>query len=720
MGQALAIEFPRDVDPGALEPLLLRLRALLVPHSALGRPSRAALELAADASGVGIGLWLERADLAPAASQALRAAFPRGRITERSRDPVESFAAFSRLSLGRSDASLRSDLGEAALGGMLSPLSELRGEQRALVQLTLAPAPAAAQGRLLARASRQERRGTDSSLVAGLGRLEANRPRARATREKAATPLFRTSVLVAGTDAFLVRDVATGFAQFAAPYAQVRHHRVYWLARARAQLTRRALPLWPAPTLVGARELAALLAPSSGALTAARGPILRSRRLAVPSGVPTRGRVLCVGEAGGRSRTVAISRADSRSHLALIGPTNTGKTTAQVNFFLQAVRSGDGGVFIEPAKGDAIEAVLRRLPESERERVVVVDPERERGHPPGFNLLEPSAGEEAGEAAGAILAVLRDLYERSWGARTDDTAYNGLVTAAALPGTTIAELPALYASARFRRPYLAALRDPFVRDWWAWFERLSDAERAQITAPVLNKLRPLLRPSLLPIVGQRQSTIRLDAILRERQILLLRLPVGGELFGALLVAALWRAVERRASTPEHRRPDVVLCIDEVHRFLRTGGDVGEMLALARGLRLSLCLATQHLEQCPPALRAALLHNARSRVVFQTSYPDATTLARTFAPELEAVDLANLARFEVAARVAVDGAVSAPFTGRTLPLPEPMHASSEPIRAGSRRRYGRPRAAVYSEIRERLAAANQGGELSAEAIGSAPI
>ena len=45
----------------------------------------------------------------------------------------------------------------------------------------------------------------------------------------------------------------------------------------------------------------------------------------------------------------------------------------------------------------------------ELDRVVVVDPERERAHPPGFNLLEGQAGEEAGEAAGAILSVLRKL-----------------------------------------------------------------------------------------------------------------------------------------------------------------------------------------------------------------------------------------------------------------------------------------------------------------------
>lgn len=720
MSAALSIEFPRDVGPEALEPLLLRMRAILVPYRALGRPARAALELVGDRAGVSIELWLERESLAPVAAQALRSAWPAGRVqNRRPRRYDDRFQVFGRLSLGRNDAPLRDDLGASALGGILSPLSELRGEQQAVVQLALAPAPPAAQGRLLARARELERRGTRGSLIGGLAALEANRPRAGATREKAATPLFRTSVLVAASDGFLVRDIATAFAQFAAPYAQVRHHRVHCASRARAQLRGRGLALWPAPTLVGARELACLLAPSSEALRAVRGPLLRTRRLAPPQDAPTAGRVLCVGERGGRQRPVAISRIDSRSHVALIGPTNVGKTTTQVNFFLQAVAAGDGGVFIEPAKGDAIEAILVRLSDRDADRAIVVDPEREREHPPGLNLLE-SLGGDRSEPAAALLAVLRDLHESSWGARLDDTAYNGLATAAAVSGVTVAELPALYASREFRRPFVAELHDPFIRDWWRWFDRLSDAERAQITAPVLNKLRPLLRPALLPIVAQRESTIRFDEILRERRILLLRLPPGGELFGALVVAALWRAVERRALVPEERRPDTVLCIDEVHRFLRVGGDVAEMLALARGLRLSLCLATQHLEQCPPALRAALLHNARTRLAFQTSFPDATTLARTFAPELEAVDLANLERFGVAARVAVGGAVSAPFTATTLPLPDPVRRSSEPLRAASRRRYGRSRAEVYADLERRLAGRSDSGDLAPEAIGTAPV
>ena len=207
---------------------------------------------------------------------------------------------------------------------------------------------------------------------------------------------------------------------------------------------------------------------------------------------------------------------------------------------------------------------------------------------------------------------------------------------------------------------------------------------------------------MAPIVAQSRSTIDLDAVLARRQILLVHIPRGAELFGTLLVARLWQAILRRASKPAAKRPDVLLAIDEVQSFLRTGGDLGEMLAVARGLNVGLCLATQHLEQCPPALRAALLANARSRVVFQSDAEDARTLARGFAPDLEAADLTGLDRYEAAVRLAIDGAVSRPFTIRTLPLSEPVRSSSEAIRAASRSRYGRPRREVLEEIAVRVA------------------
>jgi hypothetical protein len=372
-------------------------------------------------------------------------------------------------------------------------------------------------------------------------------------------------------------------------------------------------------------------------------------------------------------------------------------------------------VLLEP-KGDLIEDVLRRLPQARLDDVVLIDPVADRDHPVGLNLLAPAAGQDRGGVTEAIMAVLRDLFAGSWGPRTDDVLYNGIYTAASRPDATLADLPRLYADAAFRRPFLASLDDPLIADFWRWFGGLTPGERGAILAPALNKLRALLRPGLATIVGQPRSTVDLARVLAERRLLFVRLPRDGALFGALVVARIWQAAQARLAVPPGRRPDVVLAVDEVESFLRTGGDLGDMLAVARGLNLGLVLATQHLDQCPPALRTALLANARSRLIFQADAHDAAVLARSFAGALEAVDLMGLGRFEVAGRVAVEGEISAPFTGRTVPLPESVRDTTVSIREESRRRYGRRRADVEAELRARLAP-SPGGDLSDVPIGT---
>ncbi len=716
-GRSLTIEYPRDVRADAFEAFLLRLRGVLARGGAFSAPERVALEFVGTSHGIRASLWCSSDSVAAGAATALRAALPGGRNAPGATPGFEGVAAYARLTLGRSDAPLRRELPTAGLTGLLAPLAHLGAGQIGVIQFVLLPAPAGAQARLLRRAAQSEP-GRSARLVGLLGN-PGGRHRVRAMREKAASPLYRAGVMVAGSSSRLTSDLAAGFAQFAAPYARVRRHRVFWSSLAHAQLVERRVPAWwPTPTLVGTGELAAMLAPTPEGLRDLRAPVVRSRRLRPPPGAARRGRLLCLANDGDGERPVALKRADTRLHTWLIGPTGTGKSTLLVHQVLDAAARGDGAVFLDP-KGDAIEEVLRRLPEARADDVVVVDPVAERDHPVGLNLLERGPGQDAAGVTEAIMGVLRDLFARNWGARTDDTLYNGVFTLASVEGTTLAELPRLYASPEFRRPFVAAVADPFIADFWRWFDGLPPGQRSALLAPALNKMRPLLRPELAPIIGQRRSTVQLARVLAERRLLFVRLPRDGALFGSLLVARLWQAVQRRVSQPEAERPDVLLAIDEVHSFLRTGADLGELLAMARGLRLSLCLASQHLEQCPPELRAALLANARTRVVFQSDETDGAALAKGFAPYLDAQDLAGLGRYEVAVRMALNGTVGEPFTGRTPPLSAPLRPSSDGLRRGSRVRYATPRASVEAELRERLSSTHTGDALAQTPIGRHP-
>ena len=113
-----------------------------------------------------------------------------------------------------------------------------------------------------------------------------------------------------------------------------------------------------------------------------------------------------------------------------------------------------------------------------------------------------------------------------------------------------------------------------------------------------------------------------------------------------------------------------------------------MLAEARGYRLSLVLAHQHLAQLPRALREAVSANARNKIYFAASAEDAHALAPALAPEVTEHDLANLGRHQAACRLVADGGDTPAFTIATRP-PEPgrdRHAHS--VRRAARQTYGR--------------------------------
>jgi hypothetical protein len=125
-----------------------------------------------------------------------------------------------------------------------------------------------------------------------------------------------------------------------------------------------------------------------------------------------------------------------------------------------------------------------------------------------------------------------------------------------------------------------------------------------------------------------------------------------------------------------------------------------MLAEARGYRLSLCLAHQHLGQLPKEMREALAANARTKLYFQLSPHDAQTLGKEVEPELAAHDLAHLPRYTAAVRLCHAGETGPAFTLTTEPLNHADPERADAVRADSRARNGTERAEVEAELVQR--------------------
>ncbi|WP_025358537.1 type IV secretion system DNA-binding domain-containing protein [Kutzneria albida] len=389
----------------------------------------------------------------------------------------------------------------------------------------------------------------------------------------------------------------------------------------------------------------------------------------------------------GHPRPIGLQVADARHHVHILGATGSGKSELMARMILDDVQSGRGVVVVDP-KGDLVSDLLMRLPEHLGPKVVLFDADS-RACPPVLNPLE---GTDTARAVDHLVSIMSRIYASSWGPRTDDILRAGLLTLTAKPeGTpTLTDLPTLLTVYSARARAMKDVTDEVLAGFWLWYDQLSEAGRAQAIAPLMNKLRGvLLRPFVRGAIAGGRSTVDMDAVLNEGGICLVRISKDSlgtdtaRLLGSIVVARVWQAATRRARLPQRHRPDAALYLDECHNFLHLPYTLQDMLAEARGYRLSMVLAHQYLAQLPRELDEGISTNARSKVIFTASPEDAHRLARHTLPQLGEHDLANLGAFQIATRLVVHGAETPAFTAITEKLPPPIPGRAKAIRKAAR-------------------------------------
>jgi hypothetical protein len=484
------------------------------------------------------------------------------------------------------------------------------------------------------------------------------------------------------------RDVARGRAHaLAASFASYTEHNRYGRKRVRhpgAVLDERRLGRGD---LLSVPELAALAhLPVDESIPGVQRA--GARAISPPPGIATPGpqaKPLGITDTG-HERSVALRVPDARHHLHVIGATGSGKSTLLGNMILADADAGRGIVLIDP-KGDLVTDVLSRLPRSAADRVVLFDADS-KSRPPCLNPLD---GGETDLTVDNLVSVFRRVYSAFWGPRTDDVMRSACLTLRTQEGVaTLADLPKLLIDEAFRTRVTAGVTDPVLRGFWTWYEELTDSSRSQVISPLMNKLRAfLLRPFVRDAIAGGHSTVDISSVL-DGGICLVRIPKGslGEettrLVGSLVVARTWQATTGRARTPQRQRKDASLVIDECHNFLNLPYPIEDMLAEARGFRVAMTLAHQHLGQLPRELREGMSTNARSKIFFNASPEDARELSRHTTPRLSDHDLAHLGVYHAAVRLVLNGEEAQPFTLRTQPLPRAIPGRAREIRTVARR------------------------------------
>lgn len=433
---------------------------------------------------------------------------------------------------------------------------------------------------------------------------------------------------------------------------------------------------------------------------------------AAPLDLPQQGIELGTNTFRGQTVPVRISPEDRLRHLYIIGQTGSGKTGLLRTLIEQDIKDGNGVCFIDPHGNDILE-VLATVPPERYEDVIYFDP-AEISRPFGLNLLEydPAYPEQKTFIVNELLAIFRRLYgdvPESMGPAFEQYFRNATLLVMEDPstGSTLMDIGRVLSDASFRNLKLSRSNNIIVNRFWTEIATKAGGEASleNIVPYITNKFDDFTANDFMrPIIGQQNSSFNFREVIDSKKILLVNLSKGrlGErnanLLGLILVGKLFMAALSRADNPRGDFAPFYLYIDEFQNI--TTDSIPGILSEARKYKLSLTIAHQFLAQIDEKIRDAVFGNVGSLGVFRVGQEDGEFFEKLFTPTFTASDFTNIENRNAYVKILAHGIPQKPFNIRTRDFSPGNPAQIDDLRQLSYLTYGRDRATVEAQIKQR--------------------
>jgi hypothetical protein len=329
-------------------------------------------------------------------------------------------------------------------------------------------------------------------------------------------------------------------------------------------------------------------------------------------------------------------------HTHIIGATGTGKSNLLKNLILQDVKANIGCTVIDP-HGDLIDTIMKHIPESKIDDVILVDPS-DAEYPIGLNLFQAQTEAEKMMLSSDLLALFKE-HATSWGDQMTGVLANAInAILESTEAATLHDLRRFLVEKEFRASFLETVHDPAVRYYW---ENEFPLLKNYSLMPLLTRLDMFMRPRVIRNMLSQKKGLNFSDILNSGKILLIKLPQGliGEdnsyLLGTLFVSKLYQAALGRQAIKNEQRKPHFLYLDEFQHFMTPS--LQGILSGTRKYGLGMVLAHQDLSQLMyknSELGSAVLSNPAVRVCFRVGDMDARKLEDGF-EYFEASDLQSL-------------------------------------------------------------------------------
>lgn len=399
-----------------------------------------------------------------------------------------------------------------------------------------------------------------------------------------------------------------------------------------------------------------------------------------------------------------IKRKDRRRHMYIIGKSGVGKSKLMELMLRQDIAFGHGLCLIDP-HGDVIEELLRFIPEERIADTIVIDPS-DLNWPVSFNPLQNINPALKHQVAQGLIEVMERQFGANWTPRLEHVFRFTVLALLDFPRATMRGMISLLTDRKYRQKVVEYIEDEMVKRFWAIeFADWSEKFDTEAIIPLVNKLGQFLsNPYLRHIFGQQENKVEFEHIMNNQKILLISLSKGklGEenssFFGSMFVTKLKQAGMARASMPEAERKDFYFYVDEFHNVITTTFE--SLFSESRKYGLAMTVAHQYMGQLLPRVRATVLGNTGTIVIFRVGGDDAVQLESEMTPIFKAKDMVNLGMQEFYIKMTIDGDTYDPFSAETLKVHSPQHESfKERILEHSRNSYAVPAEEAKRKIAE---------------------
>ena len=547
----------------------------------------------------------------------------------------------------------------------------------------------------------------------------------QAIANKMRYPGFETLIrIIASSDTkprseAIVGGIISAFSQFNSPeYNGFKVNTFKDPKKLTVDYTFRFFPLKTSSNILNSVELASVFhLPEQNAIPNSQVERQLIKQVDGPARLVTEGVFLGTNEFRGEKKAIYLDDDDRRRHMYVIGQTGMGKSVFLENIAFQDMCDGRGFAFIDP-HGDAVEALLKRVPEERIDDVIYFDP-ADIEHPVGMNMFEYNSEDQKDFIVQEGISMLQSLFDPNnqgfFGPRGQHMFRNAALLLMSDPaGATFIDIPQCFTDPEFVKSKLKYVTDKAVYDYWT--KEFPASQKSNDAGEVItwfaSKWGPFLSNTIMRnTLGQVKSGFNIREIMDNKKIFLVNLSKGrlgdinANLLGMIFVMKFQQAAMSRQDIPEDQRQDFCLYVDEFQNFATESFE--SILSEARKYRLNLIVANQFMTQLTDKIREALLGNVGTIICGRVGVTDADLMVKAFTPTFTAEDLTKTPNHAAIAKVMMFGMPSNPFT-MNLPAPmgEPNDELMNTLKLYSATKFAKTRAEVEKEINDRWSAADR--------------